>query len=140
MTDDLTADRLRQPHPRISTGGEAMTAPPREQCTDIRGHFWRAVDSTRGQCARCGQIETFAADAITELRATVERQAREIAALRADKDAYHYDRAERAEAERDALRECVRAADELRRWHSPIGDAHIKAGRDYDAARAKVKP
>lgn len=44
-------------------------------------------------------------------------------------------RAERAEAERDALRECVRAADAMRAnlWMPSLAMA-------YDAARAKVKP
>ncbi|HQR20091.1 MAG TPA: hypothetical protein PKV98_04450 [Burkholderiaceae bacterium] len=98
-------------------------------------------------------------------RALIDRQAREIESLRAEcglrqiqgynegKEAasarlYEAEaeqltrdmrqRAERAEAERDALRECVRAADAMRERMGKLGWSGTADA--YDAARAKVKP
>ena len=49
-------------------------------------------------------------------------------------------RAERAEAERDALRECVRAADAMALECRRVGLISSTWLEDYDDARAKVKP
>lgn len=67
-----------------------------------------------------------------------------IAALRAERDEAHsavdawIDLLRATEAERDALRECVKAADVLR--YCPSGSAYDDARHSYDAARAKVQP
>lgn len=82
----------------------------------------------------------YTADALERLARERDDVCNVLTALRAGRQDFMrrieglLDRAERAEAERDALRECVKAADKLR-YNYFMGD-----GKLYDAARAKVKP
>lgn len=62
----------------------------------------------------------------------IERQAREIESLRAECGLRQIRGYNEGEAERDALRECVRAADEMR------PSLHSDGRAKYDTARAKI--